>query len=653
MARTRRLLIAAALLALVAGLTNPFDPPAPADSAGAGDCDELDVVTEVDGLPLCTHGTDDPGPTMAGPAGPAAAGTESGDDKVECYGDGEEGKRVVAIYAHPANAPNRYSQYVDDIQRWASDIDDVFVRSAARTGGLRHVRWQTDDACRVTVENVTLSRSGDNTFSNTIDELEAKGYDDANHKYFIWMDADVLCGIGTIYPHDQAGPGNWNELFTGYSRVDTSCWGFAEAHELMHNLGGVQPSAPNATPGYHCTDEWDFMCYDDDGSGGQSPVVRCSDIGLDTEFDCNNDDYFHTAPTGGNYLVDHWNTADSSWLENVPGTPPPPPANDDLAAAETIEGFAGSVSGTNAGATKEIGEANHGGDPGGSSIWYSWTPDTDRGVSLDTEGSGFDTTLAVYSGTGPSGPVLVAQNDNASGLGTRSRVSFTASAGTAYLIAVDGVGGTQGTVKLNHGAPPHDFDDVPGWVDDAVDWVAWDPPGSATPYASGYPDGTYRPDNDISRGQVTRMLYRIAGSPSVSGLPDHGFSDVPAWVDDAVTWIAHDPDGSGPLAPLATGYPDGTYRPDNDISRGQVTRMLYRIAGSPSVSGLPDHGFSDVPAWVDDAVTWIAHDPDGSGPLAPLATGYPDGTYRPDNDISRGQVTRMEFRLGEAEGIGF
>ena len=172
-------------------------------------------------------------------------------------------------------------------------------------------------------------------------------------------------------------------------------------------------------------------------------------------------------------------------------------------------------------------------------------------------------------------------------------------------------------------APPHGFTDVPAWVDDAVRWIA------DKGYASGYPDNTYKPDNPITRAQVTRMLYRIAGSPDVTGTPGHGFTDVPAWVDDAVRWIAD--------KGYASGYHDNTYKPDNPITRAQVTRMLYRIAGSPDVTGTPGHGFTDVPAWVDDAVRWIAD--------KGYASGYPDNTYKPDNPITRAQVTRMLYRI--------
>lgn len=183
--------------------------------------------------------------------------------------------------------------------------------------------------------------------------------------------------------------------------------------------------------------------------------------------------------------------------------------------------------------------------------------------------------------------------------------------------------------------PPHGFSDVPAWVEDAVRWIRF------FDYASGYANGTFRPSLNISRGQVVRMLYRLAGSPDVSALPPHGLSDVPAWVEDAVRWAVADPDGPGPLEPVFSGYANGTFRPKLSITRAQVTRALYRFASLPDVSGLPPHGFSDVPAWVEDAVRWIA---DRTTDL-PLATGYANGTYRPSLKITRAQVTRMLFRL--------
>jgi len=102
-------------------------------------------------------------------------------------------------------------------------------------------------------------------------------------------------------------------------------------------------------------------------------------------------------------------------------------------------------------ATKQTGEPNHAGDDGGHSIWYSWTPATNGTAIISTEGSGFDTLLAVYRGTNVSSLTVVANNDDIGGGSVESRVTFAATAGTNYQIAIDGYnppGGGGGAVGL-------------------------------------------------------------------------------------------------------------------------------------------------------------------------------------------------------------
>src|SRR5207253_941009 len=125
--------------------------------------------------------------------------------------------------------------------------------------------------------------------------------------------------------------------------------------------------------------------------------------------------------------------------------------NDAFAGAQELTGASGQVTGSNVNATEESGEPNHAGIQGGRSVWYVWTAPAEGSVSFDTFGSSFDTILAVYTGSSLSGLVSVAADDDAGG-GVQSKVSFTASAGTTYRIAVDGwTGGApaSGDVTLN------------------------------------------------------------------------------------------------------------------------------------------------------------------------------------------------------------
>jgi hypothetical protein len=100
--------------------------------------------------------------------------------------------------------------------------------------------------------------------------------------------------------------------------VDSGCWnGSTAAHELMHNLGGVQRSAPNTSGAGHCVDEYDVMCYSD-APNYPTMVIRCPQTSHNARFDCNHDDYYHTNPGSGTYLDTQWNAANSRYLLLAP-----------------------------------------------------------------------------------------------------------------------------------------------------------------------------------------------------------------------------------------------------------------------------------------------------------------------------------------------
>jgi hypothetical protein len=212
----------------------------------------------------------------------------------------------------------------------------VFNQSAAETGGSRHVVYVQDPlTCAPTVLDVALSATGDDSFTNTINELRSLGYSRSDRKYLVWMDANVYCGIAQVYNDDRAtqdNPNNGRSDIPGMvARIDAGCWGnpngLVEAHELTHTLGGVQPTAPNGTANDHCTDDYDRMCYAD--AAGVTVRIVCPATTHENRLDCNHDDYFSTAPPAGSYLATHWNTANSAFLTGANGTtttttvPPP------------------------------------------------------------------------------------------------------------------------------------------------------------------------------------------------------------------------------------------------------------------------------------------------------------------------------------------
>ena len=253
---------------------------------------------------------------------------------IGCIADGLLGARVQAIYAVAADRTDRSASVVPTIRAtYAPRVDWQINQSAAETGGEAHVRFVTEpgggDDCQLSVPVVHLTAAGDDSFSSTVAELKARGYNRADRKYLVWTDANVLCGVGSVYSDTRPGLNNINNGYAAmFARVDAACWGYAEGHELMHTLGSVQRGAPHATANGHCYDEPDDMCYDDDGNGPATMQTVCT--GRNSAlFDCNHDDYFYAGvPPASNWLATHWNTFNSSWilkgpLPNLAVVPPP------------------------------------------------------------------------------------------------------------------------------------------------------------------------------------------------------------------------------------------------------------------------------------------------------------------------------------------
>ncbi|MFN0066439.1 MAG: TlpA disulfide reductase family protein [Limisphaerales bacterium] len=150
------------------------------------------------------------------------------------------------------------------------------------------------------------------------------------------------------------------------------------------------------------------------------------------------------------------------------------PANDAFHSRITLAGTNVTMTGSNAGASRQPGEPWHNGDTEGRSVWWSWTAPQDGWFTLSTAGSTFDTVLAVYAGSSLASLELVEVNDDDedSDLLT-SRLTLRARAGTAYAIAVEGYDVTDtGTIRLQLAAtdPPL----APAWRMRDVDgqWVS-------------------------------------------------------------------------------------------------------------------------------------------------------------------------------------
>lgn len=124
--------------------------------------------------------------------------------------------------------------------------------------------------------------------------------------------------------------------------------------------------------------------------------------------------------------------------------------NDDFANRQTIPSSSYTTNGTTIGATLEPDEPGKFGNSGGASLWWTFTPTNRVLVELDTQGSEFDTLLAVFTGATPESLVELTSNDDApSGGTTLSWVSFIAEPDVPHHIVVDGYNGQSGDFQLN------------------------------------------------------------------------------------------------------------------------------------------------------------------------------------------------------------
>lgn len=293
----------------------------------------------------CTHGPD-VGPAGIDVSSHMAPSLDIADKTPpgQCTDDGVSGKRTQVIYARASDVADRFVQYLPSFRQWATSADDAYAASAAETGGMRRIRFVRDASCLISVEKAVIPPAADDDFDSTIAALQSLGYTSANRKFMVFVDANVYCGIGNIEDDDQPGAANANNGGPSYGRIDAGCWnGGTVAHEHMHNLGGVQNSAPHSSGGWHCVDEYDLMCYSDEPNFPAMQIL-CPNGG---GFDCKHDDYYHTNPEAGSYLATKWNAANSQYLLKTGA-----PLYDNFSSRMSINGANGTMGGTSVDSTK-------------------------------------------------------------------------------------------------------------------------------------------------------------------------------------------------------------------------------------------------------------------------------------------------------------
>ena len=148
-------------------------------------------------------------------------------------------------------------------------------------------------------------------------------------------------------------------------------------------------------------------------------------------------------------------------------------------------------------------------------------------------------------------------------------------------------------------------------------------------YVIGYPNGTFGPTDDITRGSVATIIARACLEGFVEG-SDYGnpgnYSDVANdWAYSAISFCT--------INGVFKGYDDGTFRPGQPITRQEFATVIARLAGIQSNQGMPFSDAGDIGSWaVDGVYTTYANG---------WVNGYTDGTFKPLSNIHRDEAVKI------------
>ena len=160
-------------------------------------------------------------------------------------------------------------------------------------------------------------------------------------------------------------------------------------------------------------------------------------------------------------------------------------------------------------------------------------------------------------------------------------------------------------------------------------------------YIAGYPDGNVEPTRNITRAEVATIFFRLLVDDVLDDYwtQENPFPDVQRgmWHNNAISVM----NSMG----IVKGNPDGTFKPSNPITRAEFAAIAARFARIMQMSPMNDLRFSDVGGhWAEEDIFYAA--------AVGWINGFPDGTFRPNQSITRAEamtlVNRMLRRVPES-----
>ena len=152
------------------------------------------------------------------------------------------------------------------------------------------------------------------------------------------------------------------------------------------------------------------------------------------------------------------------------------------------------------------------------------------------------------------------------------------------------------------------------------------------PYASGYDDGSFLPNNNITRGELAAMIARLSyGDDLPDGMYQASFPDVDsdAWFNKYIGYLED--------KNVLSGYEDGTFRPMDTITRGEISAVIARAQRYDLISY--NNIFTDVTEndWAKDYIETLAD--------KNIVSGYEDGTFGPYSPLTRAEAVAIINRV--------
>ncbi len=191
----------------------------------------------------------------------------------------------------------------------------------------------------------------------------------------------------------------------------------------------------------------------------------------------------------------------------------------------------------------------------------------------------------------------------------------------ALVLSVFGMIGTQSVYAA--------FSDTRGhWAESVID--KW----SAKGVLSGDGDGTFRPDDSITRAEFAKVIVTAKGYSNATGI---SYTDVPknAWYYSYLTLAA--------AAGIIKGYEDGSFRPEAQITREEACAVISRAY---VISDGRGGSFTDSAQISDWARTYVSQLSANN-----IIRGYEDGSFRPKNPITRAETVQILDRVSSDESL--